>query len=326
MMIMSEENMPAGNAEHLVSLGEKLRQAADEIDNVKNSFAKNTEDLSRIKSMLDVGSLEDINNLIERFEGEITEAERRKEEAFQGAKKYSTELEKEKERLIKLWDAYKNQEEELSKAEREIKEFEEQTNNAEASKKQLEDDFNVRIDTLTQKLKESEEKINQFDEYEKRVAEFTSIRNQLDRENHALKDDVNNKENTINSLQEQVGKLKDNEEYKDKFNDLSDQYEKEKERLTKLYKLYEETEGECNMLRGETKGWQNWFDSNKEIFNKLFSTSPPTKTSNTEGTYTTPPSSSVEDIPKNIVEGVTKENENEKTKPKSKKRKLRFVK
>ncbi|MCK4348854.1 MAG: hypothetical protein KAW47_09590, partial [Thermoplasmatales archaeon] len=140
-----------------------------------------------------------------------------------------------------------------------------------------------------------------------------SIRNQLDRENHTLKDDVNNKENTINSLQEQVDKLKDNERYKDKFNDLSDQYEKEKERLTKLYKLYEETEGECNMLKGETKGWQNWFDSNKEIFNKLFSTSPPT-------------SSSLEDIPKNIVEGVTKENKNEKTKPKSKKRKLRFVK
>jgi len=311
MRIMSEENMPTGNAEHLVSLGEKLRQAADEIDNVKNSFAKNTEDLSRIKSMLDVGSLEDINNLIEKFEGEITEAERRKEEAFKGAEKYSTELEKEKERLIKLWDAYKNQEEELSKTEGKIKELEEQTNNTEVSKKQLEDDFNTRIDTLTQKLKESEEKINQFDEYKKRVAEFTSIRNQLDRENRTLKDDVNNKENTVNSLQEQVSKLKDSENYKDKFNDISSQYEKEKERLTKLYKLYEETEGEYSRLKEETKGWQNWFDSNKEIFDKLFSTSPPT-------------SSSAENIPKNTAEGIAKEDENGKTK--SKKRKLRFIK
>lgn len=324
-MIMSEENMPTGNAEHLVSLGEKLRQAADEIDNVKNSFAKNTEDLSRIKSMLDVGSLEDINNLIEKFEEEITEAERRKEEAFQGAEKYSTELEKEKERLIKLWDAYKNQEEELSKTEGKIKEFEERANNAETSKKQLEYDFNTRIDVLTQKLKESEEKINQFDGYEKRVAEFTSINNQLDRENHTLKDDVNNKENTINSLQEKVSKLKDNEKYKDKFNDLSNQYEKEKERLTKLYKLYEETEGECNMLKEETKGWQNWFDSNKEIFDKLFSTFPPTKKSNTNETHTSPPTPpSVEDTPKNAAEEATKENKNEKTK--SKKKKLRFKK
>jgi len=325
MRIMSEENMPTGNAEHLVSLGEKLRQAADEIDNVKNSFAKNTEDLSRIKSMLDVGSLEDINNLIEKFEGEITEAERRKEEAFKGAEKYSTELEKEKERLIKLWDAYKNQEEELSKTEGKIKELEEQTNNTEVSKKQLEDDFNTRIDTLTQKLKESEEKINQFDEYKKRVAEFTSIRNQLDRENRTLKDDVNNKENTVNSLQEQVSKLKDSENYKDKFNDISSQYEKEKERLTKLYKLYEETEGEYSRLKEETKGWQNWFDSNKEIFDKLFSTSPPINTSNTKETHTSPPtSSSAENIPKNTAEGIAKEDENGKTK--SKKRKLRFIK
>lgn len=324
-MIMSEENMPTGNAEHLVSLGEKLRQAADEIDNVKNSFAKNTEDLSRIKSMLDVGSLEDINNLIEKFEGEITEAERRKEEAFKGAEKYSTELEKEKERLIKLWDAYKNQEEELSKTEGKIKEFEERANNAETSKKQLEYDFSTRIDVLTQKLKESEEKINQFDEYEKRVAEFTSINNQLDRENHTLKDDVNNKENTIDSLQEQVSKLKGNERYKDKFNDLSNQYEKEKERLTKLYKLYEETEEECNILKKETKGWQNWFDSNKEIFDKLFSTSPPIKTSKTKETHTSPPTSSpAENTPKNDAEEATKENKNEKTK--SKKKKLRFKK
>jgi len=39
---MSEENMPTGNEGHLVSLGERLRQAADEIDNIKNSFAKNS--------------------------------------------------------------------------------------------------------------------------------------------------------------------------------------------------------------------------------------------------------------------------------------------
>ena len=122
---MSEENMPTGNAEHLVTLGERLRQAADEIDNIKNSFVKNTEDLSKIKNMLDVGNIGDINGIIEKFEEQITEAERKKEEAFQGAKKYSEELEKEKERLIKLWDAYKNQEEELSKTEHKLEEYKE---------------------------------------------------------------------------------------------------------------------------------------------------------------------------------------------------------
>ena len=156
--IMDDEDMSTGNAENLVSLGERLRQAADEIDIVKNSFAKNTEDLLRIKNMLDVGNLEDINEIIEKFETQITEAEKKKEEASQGAKKYSEELEKEKERLIKLWDAYKNQEEELTKTEKKIKEFEDRAKNAESSKEQLEYDFNSRVETLNQKLKENEEK------------------------------------------------------------------------------------------------------------------------------------------------------------------------
>lgn len=287
---MDEEDMSTGNEENLVSLGERLRQAADEIDIVKNSFAKNTEDLLRIKNMLDVGNLEDINEIIEKFETQITEAEKKKEEASQGAKKYCEELEKEKERLIKLWDAYKNQEEELTKTEKKIKEFEDRAKNAETSKEQLEYDFNSRVETLNQKLKENEEKINQFDDYKKRFSEFKSIHNQLEEENDTLKDDVNNKENTINSLQEQIGKLKDYEkyaEYKDKFDDLSNQYEKEKDRLTKLYKLYEETESECNRLKVETKGWQKWFDSNREIFDKLFSTSPPIGTQKKKENNTT---------------------------------------
>ena len=48
-------------------------------------------------------------------------------------------------------------------------------------------------------------------------------------------------------------------------------FEKEKERLTKLFKLYEETESENNKLREDIKGWQEWFDSNEELFTKLFS-------------------------------------------------------
>ena len=166
----------------------------------------------------------------------------------------------------------------------------------------------------------------QFDDYKKRFSEFKSIHNKLEEENNTLKEDVNNKENTINSLQEQIGKLKDYEkyaEYKDKFDDLSNQYEKEKDRLTKLYKLYEETESECNRLKVETKGWQKWFDSNREIFDKLFSTSPPIGTQKKKETNTT---SSVSDTSKNSTEELKKEEGNEKTKSKDKKRKLRFIK
>jgi chromosome segregation ATPase len=282
---MSEENTLVKGVEHLGYLEERLRQATDEIDSIKSLFSKSTEDLSRIQNMLDVGKLGEISTIIEKCEGRATDAEKKRDEAFHGAKKYSEELEKEKERLIKLWDAYKNQEEELSAAETKLTSFEEHARNAEASKKQLEDDFGTRITTLTQKLEENENKVKQFDEYKQRFEEFGNVRNQLEEEIHSLTGKINEKNGTIDSLQKDLVKAKEYEkyaEYKDKFSETSEQYEKEKERLTKLYHLYEETETECNKLRKETKDWQNWFNSNKEIFNKLFSASPPVSTVNTK--------------------------------------------
>ena len=130
-MIMTEENKEEGNVEHVGSIKERLQHVASEIDTIKNSFSKSTEDLSRVQNMLNVGGLEEISGVIEQFEGRLTE----------GARKYSEELEKEKERLIKLWDAYKNQEEELSNTEKRISEYEERARMAEVSKKQLEDDL-----------------------------------------------------------------------------------------------------------------------------------------------------------------------------------------
>ena len=315
---MSEEHTLEKNMGHLGSLEERLRQATDEIDSIKSLFSKSTEDLSRIQNMLDIGKIGEIGTIIERCEGRVSEAEKRRDEAFHGAKKYSEELEKEKERLIKLWDAYKTQEEELSAAEVKLANLEEHVRNAENSKKQLEDDFNARVTTLTQKLGENENKIQQFDEYKQRFEEMGNIRNQLEGEVNSLKAKINEKDSTIDSLQKDLVKAKEYEkyaEYKDKFSETSEQYEKEKERLTKLYHLYEETETECSKLRKETEQWQNWFNSNKEIFDKLFSAYPPLGTMNTE----------TSEKPKEIFQTVqTKNNTDDQSKPK--KRKLKFKK
>jgi len=291
-------------------------------------FSKSTEDLSRIQNMLDVDKLGEISTIIEKCEGRASDAEKKRDEAFHGAKKYSEELEKEKERLIKLWDAYKTQEEELSAAETKITSFEEHAKNVETSKKQLEDDFATRITTLTQKLEENENKVKQFDDYKQRFEEFSNIRNQLEEELHSLKEKINEKDSTIDTLQKNLVKAKEYEkyaEYKDKFSETSEQYEKEKERLTKLYHLYEETETECNKLRKETKDWQNWFNSNKEIFNKLFSASPPVSTVKTK----------TSEKPKEIFQTVqtanhptnhTLKTNNTEKQPKPKKKRLRFKK
>jgi len=275
---MVREDMKMGEIEHISSLKERLRHVADEIDSIKTSFSRSTEDLSRIQSMLDVGNLEEIGTVIENFESRITEMDRKREEAAEGAKRYSEELEKEKERLIKLWDAYKNQEEELSNTERKMAEFEKKMSEAESSKRELESDLTARINTLTEKIEENEGKIRQFDEYKNRCEEFNGVKEQMENEICSLKNELDIKDDTIGSLQKEVDKLKEFEdyaEYKNQFDSISAEYEKEKERLTKLYHLYEETEAECKNLKEDVKNWENWFESNKDIFNRLFSMAPP---------------------------------------------------
>jgi chromosome segregation ATPase len=278
LIIMTEEKKVVEDLEYLGSFKEKLLAVSNEIDTIKNSFSRSTEDLSRIQGMLSVKQVDEISGILDKFEERVSEAEKRRTEAADGAKKYSEELEKEKERLIKLWDAYKNQEEELSTTEKKVAEYEERARMAEASKKQIEEDLTARINTLTQQIEENQGKVGRFDEYKQKCEDFDNIRNQFEGEIHALKEDLNNKEITINDLNNQVNELKNMEnyqEYKDKYETMTAEYDKEKERLTKLYQLYEETDGECKRLTRENKEWQNWYDSNKDIFNKLFSQSPP---------------------------------------------------
>lgn len=275
---MDEKDKMVEDIENIDSLKEKLLAVSNEIDAIKNSFSKSAEDLSRIQSMLGVGNLDEISNILGKFESKVAEAEKQRMEAAEGAKRYSEELEKEKERLIKLWDAYKSQEEELSATEKRINEYEERARMAEASKKQLEDDTTARINTLSQKLEEYEGKVTQADKYKQKCDEFDSVRDQMERELRDIKNENASKENMINDLNGQLSKYKDLEdyvEYKTKYEEINAEYEKEKERLTKLYHLYEETDSECKRLKSENKNWQKWYNSNKEIFNKLFASAPP---------------------------------------------------
>ena len=272
---MAEENKKAeGEMEHTETLIEKLHKASTEINTMKDSFSKYMNNLEKIQGMLDLDNINQFTSTLEDYETRISEAERKREEAAEGARKYSEELEKEKERLMKLWDAYKNQEEELSSREKRASELEEKFAELEQSKKQLEEDLTKRITTLSQKLEETEQNMQQMGEYKQKVQEFDTIRNNLENEVQTLRTDSEKKDAAILALQEEVDSLKQYEsyvEYKDKYEDISKEYEKEKERLTKLFRLYEETEAECTTMKQEIKEWQSWFDANQELFNKLFS-------------------------------------------------------
>ena len=81
---MSEEDIYRENNIDIGSFESKLQQVANEIDQLKNTFSKSTEELSRIKNMLDIDTFKEVTTAIEHFEGQMSEVERQKEEAYKG--------------------------------------------------------------------------------------------------------------------------------------------------------------------------------------------------------------------------------------------------
>jgi chromosome segregation ATPase len=274
MIGMEEDNIETEMKGHKVSFMDRLNQASTEIDSIKSSFSKGMDDLAKIQGILSQEGVDNISAMIQDFESRLSESERRRDEAAEGAHRYSEELEKEKERLVKLWDAYKNQEEELANQEKKTTEFEDKLREIGESRGQFEEDANARIATLTQKLEEREQDVQQLEELRQNVMEFDSIKGQMEGEMESFKVDINAKEETINLLNAKIDELKkfeESAEFKTKFEEISVEFEKEKDRLTKLFRLYEETEAENRKLNEEVKEWKNWFDSNEAVFTNLFS-------------------------------------------------------
>jgi chromosome segregation ATPase len=252
----------------------KLQQASTELDSLRSSFSKDMEDLSKIQSILNLDGLTKMDTMIRSFEDQLAESERRREEAVEGARRYSMELEKEKDRLVKLWDAYKNQEESLSIQEKQVTDLEEKLRSSEQVRMQFEQDATARIRTLTLKLEEQNKNIEQVDDLKQQVMRFDTIRTQLEENVDRMRTDLIMKDEVIRSLEEQVkeaSKFQQFAEFKTKFEEVSTEFEKEKERLTKLFHLYEETEAENKTIKQELHEWQSWFNANEELFTKLFS-------------------------------------------------------
>lgn len=317
---MTEENIGGISTKGVKdSFFERLQEASTELGSVKSSFSKGMEDLAKIQSMLNLEGLNKMDSMIRSFEDRLSESERRREEAVEGARRYSIELEKEKERLVKLWDAYKNQEESLAAQEKRVVEMEERLRESEQFRMQFESDATARIQTLTQRLQDQEQNARQMDDLKQQVMHFDDIRTQLETNIDQMRGDLIVKDDFIRSLEKQVEELRGFEqfaEFKTKFETVSVEYEKEKERLTKLFRLFEETESENKMIKDELHGWRNWFTNNEDLFTKLF-----TAVDQLKRHQTSEPTTAMSD--EDIVIPPSVEEHSEPERPK---RKLRFRK
>ena len=110
---------------------------------------------------------------------------------------------------------------------------------------------------------------------EKVIQDLVNI---LEGEITVLHKEIDTRTKKVNTFENLISELKDFEdlsEYKEKYEEIICELDKEKERLIKLHNHYRKMEDECQDLRVKVKGWQHWFTENKDIFNRLFSNVPP---------------------------------------------------
>ena len=111
----------------------------------------------------------------------------------------------------------------------------------------------------------------------------------LDEEVKTLETEIKTRQETIEKLRNLANELKkhNNVQYKDKYDEISQLYEQEKQRLIKLHNHYKKTEKECTNLRTELQGWKNWFAENKDVFDKIFPSTPPKTAEDEDRNYMT---------------------------------------
>ena len=252
---------------------ESIQQVTSQLEQIRSSFYQGVEEIERIKKILNSEHIGKFSDIIAEYETQLTRMEKERNEAIENARKYSQELEKEKERLIKLWDAYKLQEDELNERDKRIAELERKVKEYEDKLRETEKDLSGRIETLTRKLEEKENLLREYDDFRRKYALYEEKNRKLQEEIDNLRNTLNEKEKEITQLKQMVDELskyREFEDYKTKYEKLSMEFNKERERLVKLYKLYEDLERENNKLREELNGWRQWYESNAELLDRLF--------------------------------------------------------
>jgi chromosome segregation ATPase len=221
-----------------------LTNIAAEVARVRDQAREEVSALEKIRGMLDAGYLNDLIKSIEELETRIEELEDTSLQAQEGVERYRADLEQEQDRLAKLWDAYKSQEDELGRIKRDYPLMEEKLFERERT-----------IESMRREM----DRMKDFDRYRKDAERLAA-------ENAHLADDLSHAERRVEEaesrlaeLEEEAAGLRELAGSSSRLRELENLLEEERERLAKLYKVYEDIEDEKRELEGQVEEWRNWY-------------------------------------------------------------------
>lgn len=231
---MAADPTTLSTARSAEELRERLQAVSQELHRTQREIQQDAASLERLRQMLDIGYWNELVGIVNQLEARVRDANEMAQQADAINAESRRRLEEEQRRLEKLWDAFKVQERELQDTLEKASRLERELLEKDSTRAGLETDL--------------EEKERQF-----RAA---------DDENAELRAQVE-------KLEGRITQLKDMESLRSQAEDFKAKYEAERERLAKLYALYEESEGERERLKRELDITDQWFEENKDALEKV---------------------------------------------------------
>lgn len=223
-----------------------IANIAEEIAKVRDRAKEEAQSLERIRGMLDVNYLQDLLRTIETLETRLETVESEALTSAADVDALRRELASEQGRLAKLWDAYKAQEDEVERMRRDYPALEERVADRERVIEGLRRDV-ARLEPLSRYKAD----------YDAVVKENQALRGEVDH----LDAELRRAAESLRTAEYEMTALREDAASKSRVKELEGQLDEERERLAKLYKVYEELSDDHKVTTERNALWEEWFRS-----------------------------------------------------------------
>ncbi len=244
------DRVEAAGADELKS---RMKHVSGGLEALRTKISAEAHHIDELRGMFDVSYLNELMAMMDDIDSRITAMESELNAAIVDSDKYHKQLSTEQERLAKLWEAYKKQEDEANVLKGQIGEM----NRAIGEK-------NSNIAELDSQVK-SLEKLKELAAYKGKYESLASQYSQIEDYSHRQAQRIGELENYVKQLEP----LKEYAQYKDRADAIAKDMELEKERLAKLYKVYEDTDAQLRTSRAELDAWNAWFMQYEHLFGSI---------------------------------------------------------
>lgn len=221
-----------------------LAAVAAEIALVRDRAREEANSLERIRGMLDVSYLNNLVKTIEELEIRMSSFETVALNSASQVDQAQAELRQEQERLAKLWDAYKAQEDEFK------------------ALKAQSAEWAPRLGAYEREIDSLHREVSRLEPLSRMKAEFDNAQ----RENQVLRHEVESVNRELRAAHDEMARHVDElaslralGNSKSRVTELEHELDTERDRLAKLYKVYEEQSAGLKASHAHLDRWEAWF-------------------------------------------------------------------